>query len=138
MNPCRFAPLLALAVLAACSTTDTRIRDRQSAFDSYPPAIQQKIRAGQVDVGFTPDMALMALGEPDRRYQRTDEHGASEIWAYRDSSPAFSFGLGGGSFGGGSAYGGGVGVSTGGEAPDDRLRLVFVNGTVVSIERTLK
>lgn len=128
------AALLLLA-LAACASPESRIKDSQSAFDAYPPAAQQKIRAGQADLGFTPEMARMALGDPDRRYTRTTAEGTSEVWAYRDSGPIFSFGLGGGSFGGGSAVGGGVGISTGGEDPQDKLRLVFVGGRVASIEK---
>ncbi len=129
--------LFAAALLAACASTDSRIRDNQSAFDSYPPAVQQQIRAGQADIGFTPDMVRMALGEPDRKFSRTAAEGSSEVWAYRDSSPTFSFGVGGGSFGRSSGVGGGVGVSTGGDAPDDKLRVVFFNGRVASIEKTL-
>ncbi|MBV8063247.1 MAG: hypothetical protein JOY51_06600 [Nevskia sp.] len=128
--------LLLAALLAACASPDSRIRDSQAAFDSYPPAVQQKIRAGQADVGFTPEQARMALGEPDRKFTRTTAAGSSEVWAYRDSGPMFSFGVGGGSFGSHTGVGGGVGVATGGDAPDDKLRLVFVNGAVVSIEKT--
>lgn len=130
-------PLL-LATLAACASTESRIKDSQAAFDGYPPAVQQKIRACQVDVGFTPDMVRMTMGEPDRKYSRTDAAGTSEVWAYRDSGPSFSFGVGGGSFGRHSGVGGGVGVSTGGEAPDDKLRVVFFNGVVASIEKTVQ
>jgi hypothetical protein len=133
-------PIAALSLmLAACSSTpESRIGDQQALFDSFPPEVQQKIRAGQVDVGFTPDMARMALGEPERKYERTSGRGVSEVWAYRDSQPTFSVGLGGGSFGGSGGFGGGVGVATGGESPEDRLRLVFENGKVASVERTLK
>lgn len=138
MNPSRPFPILRLLLpllLAACASTDSRIRDSQSAFDAYPPAVQQKIRAGQADLGFTPEMVRMALGEPDRKFSRTAAEGTSEVWAYRDSGPSFSFGVGGGSFGSHSGIGGGLGVSTGGEAPDDKLRVVFFNGVVAAIEK---
>ncbi|MDB5986558.1 MAG: hypothetical protein JWR16_1611 [Nevskia sp.] len=130
--------LTAGLLLGACASTDSRIRDQQTAFDTYPPAVQQKIRAGEIDVGFTPEMTRMALGDPDRRYTRTTANGSDEVWAYRESSPAFSFGIGGGSFGGHGFGGGGVAMSSGGDAPDDKLRAVFENGKVVSVEKTLK
>jgi len=130
--------LLTAAVLAACASTGSRIRDNQAAFDRYPPAVQEKIRAGQADIGYTPEMVRMALGEPDRRYSRTSAEGNSEVWAWRDSGPSFSLGVGGGSYGGGGFGGGGVGVSTGGDQGDDKLRVVFANGAVTSIEKTQK
>jgi len=49
-------------ILAACASTDSRIRDNQSTFDQLPPPVQQQIRAGQVGLGFTPQMVQMALG----------------------------------------------------------------------------
>lgn len=130
--------LLAAALLAACSTTASRIGDQQGAFDSYPAEIQQKIRAGQIDVGFTPDQVRMALGEPDRRYTQQTAAGESQVWAYSKAGSGVSFGLGLGSFGLGSgAVGGGVGVSTStGGSNQDKLRVTFEAGKVTVIERT--
>jgi hypothetical protein len=129
---------LALAALAAagCSTIDSRISGNQSQFNSWPPAVQQKVRAGQVDIGFTPAQAQVALGDPDRKYTRTDAHGTVEVWAYRDNKPVFSFGFGLGSASGSSAYGAGVGVTTGGDRYDDKLRVVFAEGKVAALERS--
>lgn len=127
--------LLAL-VAAACSTVDSRISDHQTAFDSYPPQIQQQIRAGQVKVGFTPEMVRMALGKPDDVYSRTTAQGASQVWGYHDSSPLLGLSLGIGSFGGGVGGGVGVGTSTGGNT-QDKVRVVFEGGQVSSVEQTL-
>jgi hypothetical protein len=138
MNVLRLLPPLLFAALAACASTGSRIHDNQAAFDGYPPAVQQKIRAGQADIGFSPEQVRMALGEPDRRFTRTAAEGTSEVWAYRDSGPTFSFGVGGGSFGSHSGVGGGVGVATAGDAPEDKLRVVFVNGAVASIEKAVQ
>jgi hypothetical protein len=123
------------AILAACASTDSRIHDNQSTFDQLPPPVQQQIRAGQVGLGFTPQMVQMALGDPDRKFTRTSVEGDTEVWGYRDSGPAFSFGVGGGSFGSHGFGGGGVGVTTGGDDPDDKVRVVFANGVVQSVER---
>jgi hypothetical protein len=133
--PARVLAALLLAAVAACASPGSRIKDSQAAFDSYPPPVQQKIRAGEADIGFTPEMARMALGEPDHKYTQTTAAGTSEVWAYRDGGPLFSFGLGGGGFSGGSAIGGGIGITSGGDDPHDKLRLVFVNGLVASIEK---
>ena len=132
--------LLALAVLACalafagCSTPDSRIEKNSAAFASYAPAVQAKIRAGEVDVGFTPEMVTMALGKPDGIRRRVSAEGETEVWVYADKSPTFSFGVGVG--GGGHHSGGGVavGTSTGGER-EDRLRVIFQAGKVTAIER---
>lgn len=79
----RVAPALAaLTLLAACSTPAARIKRNQALFDSLPPAEQALIREGKVGVGFTPDMVLLAVGDPDQRWTRTDAQGRSEIWSY--------------------------------------------------------
>jgi hypothetical protein len=125
------------ALITACSTPASRIENKQAVFDSYPPEVQNRIRAGDVSVGFYPEQVTMALGKPDRIYSRQTEAGTSEIWAYRESTPALSLGLGGFGFGGNSGVGGGVGVATGGN-DDEKVRVVFANGQVVSVERTIK
>lgn len=127
------AGVLAVA-LAGCSTVDGRIKDNPSAFNALPPETQQKIRNGQVELGYTPEMVTMALGKPDRTYTRTNEKGSSEIWAYRDKKPTMSFGFGIGGGGGGTHVGSGIGITTGGDRYDDRLRVVFVDGKVSAVE----
>lgn len=123
-----------LMVLTACATPDSRIADNRSAFDNFPPEIQQKIKTGQVDVGFTPDMVEMSLGEPARKFIRKTELGDTEVWSYHDDRPKFSFGLGVGSIGRGSSVGGGVGVSTGGYDPDEKIRVEFRQGLVTAVD----
>jgi hypothetical protein len=131
-----FAAVLAagLIVLAGCSTTDSRIKNNQAAFDAAPPDVQAKIQAGKVAVGFTPAQVIMAVGKPDRRYTRTTARGTSDIWAYESHAPTFSFGVGVASGGGGSAVGTGVGVTTGNDRNDDKLRVIFEGGVVVAME----
>ncbi len=101
-------------------------------------AVQEKVQAGKVDLGFTQEQARMALGNPDRTYTRTTNDGTSEVWAYQDRSPRFGFGLGVGSGGGSSSYGGGVAMSTGGNRDDDALRVVFEGGRVSALESAKK
>lgn len=125
----------ALLVLAGCSTTSGRIQKNQQLFDSYPAEVQANIRAGKVDIGYAPEMVMMAIGEPDRRYTRTTEQGASEVWAYRSKAPALSFGFGVGGGGGGAAIGTGVGITTGGDRSDDKVRVIFEGGKVTAVEQ---
>lgn len=132
----RFIALVAVMALAACGTTSSRIQGKQAEFDRYPVETQQKIRAGNVGIGFTPEQVRLALGEPSRIYTQQTAGGESEVWAYQDAKPAFSFGLGAFS-GGGSGVGGGVGVGTGGNS-DDKIRVTFVGGSVTAVEQVAK
>ena len=88
MNPFRsacFAGSLAL-LLAGCATPEKRIQQNQEVFDAFPVAVQARIRGGQIDLGFTPDMVRIALGEPHRQTLRRSADGEVEIWSYFDST----------------------------------------------------
>jgi hypothetical protein len=135
----RSLPLLLIlgvsALLTACSSTpEDRIAKNSALFDTFPPPVRQKIRAGEVDVGFTPDMVRLALGAPTRVFSRQTESGASELWVYHDNSPRFSFGVGVGSFGRHSATSLGVSTSSGGYDPEEKMRVEFRNGSVTAVE----
>ena len=124
-----------LVVGAGCSTVQSRIQSHQSDFSTWPPPVQQMVRAGQIGVGFTREQVEVALGSPDYTFARTATYGSSEVWSYRDRGPRFSFGIGMASFGRSSAVGTGVGVSNVGY-PGERLRVIFdETGHVSSIER---
>lgn len=127
--------LLVVLLAAACASPKARIRRHQAAFDAYPSAVQAKIRAGEVEVGFTPEQVEMALGAPDRKYVRKTAAGNQDVWGYGAGSarPRLGLSFGMGSGGGGGSYGGGVGVES--EAGhDERARVVFQEGRVVSVE----
>jgi hypothetical protein len=82
-TPYRLAVLVLCAgLLAACSTPEARIKRNRAVFDALPAAEQALIREGKVGVGFTPDMVLLAVGDPDQRWLRTDAKGQSEVWTY--------------------------------------------------------
>lgn len=129
------------AVLAACASPSSRIRKHQAEFDSYPPGVQQRIRAGQVDVGFTEHQVSLALGRPDRIYTRETAGPKQEIWAYggggRGPRVGLGFGIGAGA--GPAFYNGGVAVAN---EPDldlgERVRVVFQNGVVAAVESRRK
>lgn len=137
MRPIASALCLASVVLlTACSSTpESRIAKNQSAFSGYPAAVQQKIRAGEVDVGFTPEMVRLALGEPTRQFNRQTQAGSAEVWVYHDNGPRFSFGVGvGGAVGRHSSAGVGLSTSSGGYDPEEKVRVEFRDGKVAAIE----
>jgi hypothetical protein len=131
-----FAALLGIAAIAftACNTTGSRIRRQQVLFDSYPPEVQQNIRNGVIEVGYTTEMVVMALGEPDRKVVAQPEDESAEVWTYRKSVPGFGIGMGTGGY-----AGGGVGIGTGvtvGEPArsEDRAVVEFSGGRVKRFE----
>ena len=127
--------IIPLVLLAGCSSTpDQRIAENQAAFAQLPPDVQQNLRAGRVDIGYTEQMVLIALGEPAGRFERVDQTGRSDVWVYRKSSPRFSFGFGVGSYGRHSATSVGIGTSTGGYYDDEALRVEFQQGRVTRID----
>jgi len=144
--PLVFVAALFALVFSGCSTPAGRITKNQEAFDSWPVEVREKVRAGQVDLGFTPEQVLVALGKPVRTYAHKSETGEAEIWAYAGKSGKWpvglSIGLGagrssGGYWGGGSSTGGAIGISTGSYgrgAADETLRVIFEGGLVVAVE----
>jgi hypothetical protein len=82
----RLTGAFALAVLAilgsACSSPSKRIEDNPELFARLPPEQQALIREGRVGLGFNEDAVKLALGDPDRVSQRTDEQGISTVWRY--------------------------------------------------------
>ncbi|HET7535846.1 MAG TPA: hypothetical protein VFJ90_05280 [Candidatus Didemnitutus sp.] len=133
-RPIAYFSLLLVTLLAACSTPDSRISQYQARFDTLPPDVQQKIRAGQVEVGYTQDMVFMALGEPDRKYTRQTELGATEVWVYMDHTPQISFGVGVGSHGSNGGAAMGVSTTTGGYDPEAKVRVEFRDAHVTVAE----
>lgn len=126
------AALLGIAAIAlvACNTTSSRIRSQQELFDSYPPEVQENLRNGIIEIGYTAEMVVMALGEPDRKTAAKGEDEVEEVWTYRERVPGFGIGLGTGTY-----AGAGLGVGTGvrvGEPPrsQDRAVVEFSEGRV--------
>ncbi len=130
---------VALLLTAACSTTpQSRIEKNRGAFDAFPADVQEKIRAGRVDLGFTPPMVRLALGDPARELNRSSAAGQEEVWVYRRSSSGFSFGVGIGGGSGHTGYGGGVSMSTAPDYDEDAMRVIFREGKVTAVETRVK
>jgi hypothetical protein len=113
---------------------------RSAEFPTWPASVQEKVAAGQIDIGFTAEQVWVALGNPDTTLSRETADGVSEVWGYRERRPPFGFGIGVGvgSIGrsGGVSTGVGVGTGVGGGA-DEKVRVVFDrSGRVSAIEET--
>lgn len=132
----RRAVIAGALVLAACAGPESRIKKHRAAYDAWPPAVQTAVRDGRAEVGFTREQVETALGRPERVYSRKTADAEQEIWAYgaRGARPSvgLGFGVGSGGFGGGV----GLGVGTDDSAwRDERERVVFAGGVVVSVEK---
>lgn len=77
-----FLLLLAVALIAGCASPEARIKQNPELFAKLTPEQQSLIKEGKVAVGFDEDMVKLAVGEPDRKWIRTDAAGASELWSY--------------------------------------------------------
>ncbi len=128
--------LLLALLLCACQTPESRIRKNQEKFAAYPPQAQDMIRAGKVEVGFTQEMVLMALGKPSRKYTRKAQDEILEVWAYTEGRPGLGLSLGAAT-GSSVVYGGGISVG-GGDREDERMRVVFKEGKVTAVEKREK
>lgn len=144
MNASRRLFLLGLLpLLAGCASPAQRIHRNQELFDSFPLAAQARIRGGQIDLGFTPDMVRIALGEPARQLRRREPAGDSEIWLYFDivrrseRQRADIDGLSLAGPGGGRAIGGSAWIQTSQEREYIRVRVEFRNGLVTAFEEPL-
>lgn len=131
-------PLVAVAVLAGCSTPQSRAQRNPELLASLPPEVQERVQRGEIDIGDSQEVVRVALGKPDRRYTELTEAGRTEVWAYHDRSLGSRLSLGVGTgigIGRGSVFGGGVSVGTGGRMrSDEKVRVSFVGGEAVAIQ----
>jgi hypothetical protein len=129
------AAFLVAAALAACSTPASRIRGAQAEFDAYAPRVQEAIRAGRVEPGFSKEQASLALGRPDRIVR--SRGAGEEEWIYRVVTPGLRPGaeVGAGASGWGPYDGERLGVFLGAadDEPEETFRVVFKDGLVVEI-----
>lgn len=128
---------LAILLLAGCATTtEDRIAKHREEFARLPTEVQQAVRIGKIEVGYSEAAVLIALGEPKRRVERRDADGQTDVWIYGRRGPQFSFGFG---VSGGSHHSAvGVGVDATlprrGEDDDEAMRVEFRGGRVVNFE----
>ena len=125
---------VAALVLLACNTTGSRIRQHQDAFDSHPAYVQHNLRHGVIEVGYTPEMVFIALGEPDRKIDVVTAEAMAQVWTWWRSTPGVGIYLGGWSALG-SHLGLGTGLSVGERAQREPEAMVeFRHGRVHRFE----
>ena len=117
--------VLSIVLSSGCSTTNNRIVENQSQFNSYTAAEKRLIRSGETAVAFHEDQVRMALGDPSHIKSDTRSSGTRYSWEYNELEPDYnifnSVGI--------SSRGGGVGAGIGiGGTPTRsklRKRIVF-------------
>ena len=147
MNTRRLIAVITSALLlAACASPATRIKAHPDIYARATPEQQSMISRGQIALGFPPDFVRLALGEPDRITQHIDQKGTETIWHYVEfTTNGYTYAY----YGGypfytpyGPYIGGPFGFGpTFVEAPreeKDRLRVIFKDDKVTSIEQVLK
>ena len=130
-----------LLLLGGCaSTPEKRIEQNQKVFDALPVAAQARIRGGQIDLGFTPAMTRIALGEPQRKLVRRTAEGSTEVWFYVETVSRYERqhvdidGLSLYSAGGSRSAGGSAWITVLQEKEFVRTRVEFKNGAVALVE----
>lgn len=72
-----------LALLAACSSFESRAREKPDAFAAADAATRARLEAREVRLGDSADLVYIALGRPDEKTTRLDAAGKAEVWIYR-------------------------------------------------------
>ena len=82
--------VLSIVLSSGCSTTNNRIVENQSQFNSYTAAEKRLIRSGEIAVGFDEDQVRMALGDPSHIKSDTRSSGTRYIWEYNELEPDYN------------------------------------------------
>ena len=73
----------ALLFTAGCNTFDSRARQMSGVYNQLPATEQQRLKRGAINVGDTPEMVYIALGNPDERRDTMTATGTWTTWVYR-------------------------------------------------------
>lgn len=123
-------------LLTACATPQSRIERDPAAFAALTTAQQERVKKGEVAVGFDEAAVRLALGEPDRIIERETSEGISQAWVY--------YAIAADSYNAGYCAPGFPYYSYRYYCPpiivtptqyQERMRLVFKDGKVSSVER---
>jgi hypothetical protein len=86
----RFLFALATLVLAGCSTFEKRAEEKAAVYSQLDPATQEKLRKGIIEIGNTPDMVFIALGQPDSKTEQITAERREETWIYNSYYTEYS------------------------------------------------
>ncbi|MES2683844.1 MAG: hypothetical protein V4650_10025 [Pseudomonadota bacterium] len=129
------ALLTAALLLTGCAATQAqRIERNPEVFAGLSPEQQQKVRDGQVAVGFDEAAVRLAVGEPDRIVERETIEGLSQVWVYLSIAPGFhnnAYCAPGLPYYGHASYCRPLSATQ----YEERARISFKDGKVVSVER---
>lgn len=80
-----------IVFVTGCATPQRRIEKNPEIFASFPEDVQENVRNGIIDLGYTKEMVLIALGKPNTIRTSISKERSAEIWEYtrtiRDWSP---------------------------------------------------
>jgi hypothetical protein len=77
--------VLALALLAACSSPERRIEKNPALFAKLPPRQQELVRDGRICEGMSRDAVWLAWGRPDQVRHGSRAGDPRETWLYHAS-----------------------------------------------------
>jgi hypothetical protein len=71
------------SLVAGCNTFSSRARQMSGVYDQLPASEQQRLQRGAINVGDTPEMVYIALGNPDERRDILTADGTQTVWSYK-------------------------------------------------------
>ena len=74
--------LTVLAFLGACSTVNSRIKEKSDVYNTLTPQEQANIQQGVIDIGYSMDMVYMAMGKADNVKEKITPAGTVTTWIY--------------------------------------------------------
>jgi hypothetical protein len=110
-----FLALVTVGLVSGCGSAQiNRIDKYREVYETWPIEVRQAVLDGKVEPGMTPEMVVVAWGEPTEKVNRSNSATDEEIWVYRKGgSDGMMMPAGGGMYPGAS-YPGGMGVGMGG------------------------
>ena len=73
----------ASAIFAGCNNFNSRARQMSGVYDQLPATEQERLQRGAINVGDTPEMVYIALGNPDEKRDITTADGTRQTWIYK-------------------------------------------------------
>jgi hypothetical protein len=74
---------IAFPLLSGCNTFRSRAKQMSGVYDQLPATEQQRLQRGAINVGDTPAMVYIALGNPDERRDVLNADGTQNVWIYK-------------------------------------------------------
>jgi hypothetical protein len=74
---------IVVSLFAGCDTFSSRARQMSGVYDQLPASEQQRLQRGAINVGDTPEMVYIALGNPDERRDIMSADGTRTVWSYK-------------------------------------------------------